>query len=190
MRFWLPRLDLQAVRAPQQATGPSWCSALVPVPARQPVGAGALRTARRHLGASGSAACRPRGAAGGSVNSVRARAWCWTRPTDTWSAGALHQPDLGRRHHRPASSAGRSLRWPDGRVKTSATWLIEPFRLQQGLPGRRRGETVQQARTGPDQPGRRLRSRGRCAGPSGAGGVHDRFGIWLVPEPVLVGLEL
>ena len=21
-------------------------------------------------------------------------------------------------------------------------------------------------------------------------GVHDRFGIWLVPEPVLVGLEL
>jgi UDP-N-acetylmuramate dehydrogenase len=76
---------------------------------------------------------------------------------------------------------------PDGRVKTSAAWLIERagFRRGQGDPC---GIAISGKHT--------LALTNRGAGTTGelvalareiASGVRDRFGVELVPEPVFVG---
>lgn len=110
---------------------------------------------------------------------------------DTWSAGSFFtNPVLA------ADEAGRLLpdgspRWPepDGRVKASAAWLIE----QSGFG---RGYGAGPARLSGKHP-LALTNRGGASTAQLLGlarevreGVRARFGIELVPEPVLVGCSL
>jgi UDP-N-acetylmuramate dehydrogenase len=90
-----------------------------------------------------------------------------------------------------AAEHGRPPRFPepDGRVKTSAAWLIERagFRRGQGDPS---GIAISSKHT--------LALTNRGEGTTAellalareiAGGVRDRFGVDLVPEPTLVGVD-
>ncbi|WNM26951.1 UDP-N-acetylmuramate dehydrogenase [Demequina capsici] len=110
---------------------------------------------------------------------------------DTWSAGSFFTnpivPAGALPDGAPAYATG-----DEARVKTSAAWLIE----QAGFP---RGFAV-----GPDAPASlstkhtlALTNRGGASADDLLelarvirGGVADRFGIMLVPEPVLVGATL
>ena len=107
---------------------------------------------------------------------------------DTWSAGSFFtNPVVGADAVPDGAPA-----WPqpDGRVKTSAAWLIEQagFSRGYGAPG---------PATLSDKHTLALTNRGSATTDdllALAGelrrGVSDRFGITLVPEPVLVGCEL
>jgi UDP-N-acetylmuramate dehydrogenase len=88
-----------------------------------------------------------------------------------------------------AGDAGRPPRFPepDGRVKTSAAWLIERAGFTRGY-GNRNGIAISDKHT--------LALTNRGAGTTTelvalargiAGGVRERFGVELTPEPVLVG---
>ncbi|WP_341350971.1 hypothetical protein [Nocardioides convexus] len=110
---------------------------------------------------------------------------------DTWSAGSFFTNPFVEAGQVPDGAP--SYAQPDGRVKTSAAWLIEHAGFGKGF--------------GLDRPGARvslstkhtlaLTNRG---GASTAGlldlarevraGVRERFGITLVNEPVLVGARL
>ena len=117
---------------------------------------------------------------------------------DTFSAGSFFTNpvlDVGavaalqaRATERLGSDA-RPPAWPDGdgRVKTSAAWLIERagFRRGQGDPN---GIAISSKHT--------LALTNRGAGTTAqlvalareiAAGVHDAFGVTLTPEPVFVG---
>ena len=76
---------------------------------------------------------------------------------------------------------------PDGRIKTSAAWLIERAGFRRGY-GNPDGIAISSKHT--------LALTNRGAGTTAdlvslareiARGVHDRFGVDLVPEPVFVG---
>jgi UDP-N-acetylmuramate dehydrogenase len=108
---------------------------------------------------------------------------------DTWSAGSFFtNPVLD-----PADLPGGAPAWPqpDGRVKTSAAWLIERAGFGRGHAGP--GGRVALSSKHPLA----LTNRG---GASTADllvlarevrdGVRDRFGVTLRPEPVLLGVEL
>jgi UDP-N-acetylmuramate dehydrogenase len=110
---------------------------------------------------------------------------------DTWSAGSFFtNPLLG-----PADAArlpDGAPRWPtaDGRVKTSAAWLIERagFGRGHGLPGAASLSTKHTLA---------LTNRGTATAADLVSlarevrdGVCTAFGIELVPEPVLVGCAL
>ena len=108
---------------------------------------------------------------------------------DTWSAGSFFtNPVLP-----PTLVPEGAPTWPhpDGRVKTSAAWLIERAGFGKGYPG----------------PGGRVALSGKHTlaltnrgGASTADllalarevrdGVRDRFGVELVNEPVLLGCSL
>jgi UDP-N-acetylmuramate dehydrogenase len=88
-----------------------------------------------------------------------------------------------------AGDAGRPPRFPepDGRVKTSAAWLIERAGFTRGY-GNPEGIAISHKHT--------LALTNRGAGSTAelvalareiAGGVRERFGVELEPEPVLVG---
>jgi UDP-N-acetylmuramate dehydrogenase len=108
---------------------------------------------------------------------------------DTWSAGSfftnpLLPPDQA------AALPETAPRWPtDGRVKTSAAWLIE----QAGI-GKGHGSGAARVST---KHTLALTNRGAATtaellalAREIRAAVHDRFGVTLVPEPVLVGAEL
>ncbi|HVD27342.1 MAG TPA: UDP-N-acetylmuramate dehydrogenase [Mycobacteriales bacterium] len=109
---------------------------------------------------------------------------------DTWSAGSFFTNPLLP----PAEAAalpGTAPRWPtdDGRVKTSAAWLIE----QAGI-GKGHGSGAARVST---KHTLALTNRGGATTADLLAlareirtAVHDRFGVTLVPEPVLVGAEL
>jgi UDP-N-acetylmuramate dehydrogenase len=111
---------------------------------------------------------------------------------DTWSAGSFFtnpflSPDAA------ASLPDQAPRFPqaDGRVKTSAAWLIEQCGFSRGYPG-------------PDAPARlstrhvlALTNRGSATtddllavAREVRDGVHERFAIELIPEPVFVNCAL
>ena len=108
---------------------------------------------------------------------------------DTWSAGSFFtNPVL------PDASAlpDDAPRWPadGGRVKGSAAWLIQHagFERGHGLPGPASLSTKHTLA---------LTNRGGATAADLVAlarevrdGVRDRFGVELVNEPVLVGLEL
>ena len=78
---------------------------------------------------------------------------------------------------------------PDGRVKTSAAWLIERAGFQRGH-GDPNGIAISSKHT------LALTNRGQgttaellALAREIAGGVRDRFGVDLVPEPTLVGVD-
>jgi UDP-N-acetylmuramate dehydrogenase len=90
-----------------------------------------------------------------------------------------------------ASRAGPQLTppaWPepDGRVKTSAAWLIEHAGFHRGQGNGRVGISTKHTLALVNRGGAttaELMSLAREI----AAGVHDRFGVALHPEPVLVG---
>ena len=109
---------------------------------------------------------------------------------DTWSAGSFFtNPLLGQ--EQAETLPEDAPRWPtdDGRVKTSAAWLIEHAGFAKGHgdgPAQVSGKhtlalTNRGTATTTDllDLARKIRA-----------GVHARFGVTLVPEPVLVGVDL
>lgn len=110
---------------------------------------------------------------------------------DTWSAGSFFTNPLLA----PAAAAALpsdAPRWPaeDGLVKTSAAWLIEQagFRRGHGLPGPASLSTKHTLA---------LTNRGSATAEDllrlareVRDGVRERYGVELVPEPVLVSCEL
>ena len=109
---------------------------------------------------------------------------------DTWSAGSFFtNPIL------PAADADRlpadAPRWtqPDGTVKTSAAWLIEHAGFSRGH--------VTEAVSLSTKHALALTNRGSATtadllalAAEVQRGVHARFGVWLLNEPVLVGCRL
>jgi UDP-N-acetylmuramate dehydrogenase len=109
---------------------------------------------------------------------------------DTWSAGSFFTnpfltPDqVGRL---PAGAP----RWeqPDGTTKTSAAWLIEQAGFHKGYGTERVGLSTKHTLALTNRGGASTEDLLGLAGEVQRG-VHDRFGIWLVNEPVLVECEL
>jgi UDP-N-acetylmuramate dehydrogenase len=119
---------------------------------------------------------------------------------DTVSAGSfftnpvLDEPAFAALQARAAERLGADARppaWPDAdaHVKTSAAWLIERAGFHRGH-GNPRGIAISSKHT--------LALTNRGAGTTAelvalareiAAGVHDAFGVDLVPEPVFVGHE-
>jgi UDP-N-acetylmuramate dehydrogenase len=109
---------------------------------------------------------------------------------DTWSAGSFFTNPL-LPHDQAAALPEAAPRWPtdDGRVKTSAAWLIE----QAGI-GKGHGTGAARVST---KHTLALTNRGGATtaellvlAREIRAAVHDRFGVTLVPEPALVGAEL
>nr|WP_238993342.1 UDP-N-acetylmuramate dehydrogenase [Nocardioides caldifontis] len=103
---------------------------------------------------------------------------------DTWSAGSFFTNPVVPREALPEGAP--AWEQPDGRVKTSAAWLIERAGFTKGYgDGQVRLSTKHTLA---------LTNRGGgtteellALAASVRDGVRDRFGITLVPEPVLVG---
>jgi UDP-N-acetylmuramate dehydrogenase len=107
---------------------------------------------------------------------------------DTWSAGSFFTNPVLDPERVPEGAPAYPQ--PDGSVKTSAAWLIEHAGFGKGHPGH-----------GPATLSRKhtlaLTNRGDATTKDLLGlareirdGVEARFGIRLVNEPVLVGVEL
>jgi UDP-N-acetylmuramate dehydrogenase len=106
---------------------------------------------------------------------------------DTWSAGSFFTNPVVD----PALVPDGAPAWPqpDGRVKTSAAWLIERAGFGKGYGGPAASLSTKHTLA--------LTNRGDARAEDLLGlarevrdGVRDAFGITLVNEPVLVGLEL
>ena len=164
----------------------------LPAPARLAVGADPLRRAGPHPGCRWGSGCpaadvragraRPAGRQGDGAGRGR--------PRHLERRLVLHQPDPGRRRAAASLPAGAPrFPQPDGRVKTSAAWLIEHAGFGKGY-GTGAGHPVDQAHAGPDQPGRGHAPTTCWTWPARSGPACERaFGITLVPEPVLVGCD-
>jgi UDP-N-acetylmuramate dehydrogenase len=106
---------------------------------------------------------------------------------DTWSAGSFFTNPVVPRETLPEGAP--AWEQPDGRVKTSAAWLIERAGFSKGYgDGRVRLSTKHTLA---------LTNRGDAStkellelAATVRDGVRERFGITLVPEPVLVGCSL
>ncbi len=113
---------------------------------------------------------------------------------DTWSAGSFFTNPILTTDTAKALPEG-APRWPagDGRVKTSAAWLIEHAGFGKGYGLDRAPARVSLS----TKHTLALTNRGGAATADLVGlaaevrdGVSERFGISLVPEPVLVGCAL
>ena len=107
---------------------------------------------------------------------------------DTWSAGSFFTNPLlddaaDAARGRAALGAARRHREDQRRLAHRAR------RLRQGLR-QRPGRAVRQAHAGAHQPRRRHAPPTCSPSRRGAAGVHERFGVRLVNEPVLVGCAL
>ncbi|HET7688939.1 MAG TPA: UDP-N-acetylmuramate dehydrogenase [Nocardioidaceae bacterium] len=104
---------------------------------------------------------------------------------DTWSAGSFFtNPFVAQ-----APDGAPAYPQPDGTVKTSAAWLIENAGFAKGYGNERVGLSTKHTLA--------LTNRGTgstaellALAEEIQRGVHQRFGIWLVNEPVLVGCSL
>jgi UDP-N-acetylmuramate dehydrogenase len=109
---------------------------------------------------------------------------------DTWSAGSFFTNPLLP----PDQAAGlpeTAPRWPtdDGRVKTSAAWLIEQAGIGKGHGSGAARVSTKHTLALTNRGGATTAELLALAREIRAA-VHDRFGVTLVPEPVLVGAEL
>jgi len=109
---------------------------------------------------------------------------------DTWSAGSFFtNPVLPREvaDRLPADAP----RWPqpDGSVKTSAAWLIEHAGFGRGYGEGAAAVSGKHTLALTNRGGATTAELLALAAEIRAG-VHQRFGIWLVNEPVLVGCDL
>jgi UDP-N-acetylmuramate dehydrogenase len=109
---------------------------------------------------------------------------------DTWSAGSFFTNPFLTPEQVNALPAG-APRWeqPDGTVKTSAAWLIESSGFGKGYGNDRVSLSTKHTLA--------LTNRGTATtkdvlelASEIQRGVHDKFGVWLVNEPVLVGCDL
>jgi UDP-N-acetylmuramate dehydrogenase len=109
---------------------------------------------------------------------------------DTWSAGSFFTNpvlDQARAAELPAGAPRFPL--PEGRVKTSAAWLIEAAGFGKGYgsgPARLSGKHALALTNRGNARAADLLDLAREL----RAGVRDAFGIELVPEPVLVGCSL
>ena len=117
---------------------------------------GPLRRARARLGVVE----RRAGAAGATVReavlALRRGKGMVLDPADhdTWSAGSFFTNPVARRAARPCPTGAPAWPQPDGRVKTSAAWLIERAGFAKRVR-RRPGPPLHQAHPRADQPRRR-----------------------------------
>ena len=109
---------------------------------------------------------------------------------DTWSAGSFFtNPIVSQATARALPADAPRFSQPDGRVKISAAWLIEQAGFGKGY-GRGAARLSGKAHAGADQSRRRQRGGAAELGTEIRAGVQAKFGIELVPEPVLIGCEL
>ena len=109
---------------------------------------------------------------------------------DTWSAGSFFTNPLLD----PAAAAAlpeAAPRWPqpDGRVKTSAAWLIEHAGFGKGYGNDRVSLSTKHTLALTNRGDATTKDLLALAGEIQRG-VHARFRVWLVNEPVLVGCAL
>ena len=112
---------------------------------------------------------------------------------DSVSAGSFFTNPILEAEAFAALESGRPERPPrfpedDGRVKTSAAWLIE----RAGFHGARRprgDRHLLQAHARPHQPRRRHDGRAARARAGDRRRGAERFGVTLEPEPTLVGVD-
>lgn len=124
---------------------------------------------------------------------------------DTWSAGSfftnpilteaqaaeLLPPDAPRfpvEDHTGAGPGGALVR--PGLVKTSAAWLISRAGFERGFGDPRRAALSNKHVLALTNRGEAGAQDLLALAATVRDGVHDRFGVTLVPEPVLLGLEL
>jgi UDP-N-acetylmuramate dehydrogenase len=109
---------------------------------------------------------------------------------DTWSAGSFFTNPLV-----DADGLSRlpeeAPRWaqPDGRTKTSAAWLIEHSGFGKGYGGGRVALSGKHTLALTNRGSARTDDLLALAAEVQRG-VHERYGVWLVNEPVLVGCSL
>ena len=111
---------------------------------------------------------------------------------DTWSAGSFFtNPVIDREAAAALPADAPRYPQPDGRVKTSAAWLIEHAGYRRGFPGGEGEVSLSTKHT------LALTNRGGATtselldlARELRGGVQARFGITLEPEPTLVGCRL
>ncbi len=106
---------------------------------------------------------------------------------DTWSAGSFFTNPVIDPELLPEGAPG----WPqpDGRVKTSAAWLIEHAGFAKGYTRGRVGLSTKHTLALTNRGGATTEELLALAAEVRAG-VQERFGITLVNEPVLVGCSL
>jgi UDP-N-acetylmuramate dehydrogenase len=109
---------------------------------------------------------------------------------DTWSAGSFFtNPLLSDDQAKLLPDDAPRWEQPDGTVKTSAAWLIERSGFGKGYGDERVSlstkHTLALTNRGGASTAELLALASRIQQ-----GVADRFGVWLVNEPVLVGCEL
>ena len=120
------------------------------------------------------------------------RAWCSTPPTTTRGARARSSrtrsstPRRSRRSRTRAGAAPPRFPEPDGRIKTSAAWLIERAGFTKGDA---RGPVALSSKHALALTNRGGATAEQLVGFAReiAGQVEQRLGVALVPEPVLVG---
>ena len=109
---------------------------------------------------------------------------------DTWSAGSFFtNPLLPADQAAELPAAAPRFPQPDGRVKTSAAWMIEAAGFGKGYgtgAARLSGKHTLALTNRGNARAEDLLALAREV----RTGVQARFGILLVPEPVLVGCEL
>ncbi len=109
---------------------------------------------------------------------------------DTWSAGSFFtNPLLAPEHAATLPEGAPRYAQPDGTVKTSAAWLIDHAGFARGYGSGPATVSGKHALALTNRGGATAADIVRLAREV-RDGVRERFGVTLVPEPVLVGIEL
>jgi UDP-N-acetylmuramate dehydrogenase len=112
------------------------------------------------------------------------------RDLDTWSAGSFFtNPIIDERESAALPADAPRFSQPDGRVKISAAWLIERAGFGKGFGTGPARVSTKHSLALTNRGGASASDLIQLAGQIRAG-VQDRFGLTLVPEPVLVGCGL
>jgi UDP-N-acetylmuramate dehydrogenase len=112
------------------------------------------------------------------------------RDHDTWSAGSFFtNPVLDADGSRRLPPEAPRWAQPDGAVKTSAAWLIEHSGFAKGYGNGRAALSGKHTLALTNRGDARTEDLLALAAEVQRG-VHERYGVWLVNEPVLVGCEL
>jgi len=109
---------------------------------------------------------------------------------DTWSAGSFFtNPFVDQAASQRLPDGAPRWEQADGTVKTSAAWLIEHAGFSRGYGTEVVSLSAKHTLALTNRGGARTEDLLALAAEVQRG-VHDRFGVWLVNEPVLVGCSL